>query len=72
MNCTVCFSLFVGLTCQSSKMPIGPFGEILGTTGTLETLGDGAANYKSKVIAPRNPKLVRGQQTEFKVNIYRY
>ena len=49
-------------------MPIGPFGEIIGTTGTLETLGDGAAKYKSKVIAPRNPKLVRGQHAEFKVN----
>ena len=48
-------------------MPIGPFGEIIGTTGTLDTLGEGAQNYKSKVVAPRNPKLVKGEQPEFKV-----
>ena len=49
-------------------MPIGPFGEIIGTTGTLDTLGEGAQNYKSKVIAPRNPKLVKGELPEFKVS----
>ena len=48
-------------------MPIGPFGEIIGTTGTLEGLADGLQKYKSKVIAPRNPKLVKGQLPEFKV-----
>lgn len=51
-------------------MPIGPFGEILGTTGTLEGLGDAAANYKSKVIAPRNPKLIKGEKPTFKVTEY--
>ena len=51
-------------------MPIGPFGEILGTTGTLEGLGDAAANYKSKVIAPRNPKLLKGEKPTFKVSEY--
>ena len=50
-------------------MPIGPFGEILGTTGTLDQLGEAAANYKSKVIAPRNPKLVRDGEAEFKVRL---
>ena len=49
-------------------MPIGPFGEIIGTTGTLEGLADGLRKYKSKVIAPRNPKLVKGQPPEFKVS----
>ena len=48
-------------------MPIGPFGEIIGTTGTLEGLGDATQNYKSKVIAPRNPKLIKGSQEKFKV-----
>ena len=49
------------------KMPIGPFGEILGTTGTLEFMGE-AMNYKSKVIAPRNPKLLRGEKPAFQVS----
>lgn len=40
-------------------MPLGPFGEVVGTTGTLEALGPDAQNYKTKVIAPRNPKLVK-------------
>ena len=48
-------------------MPIGPFGEIIGTTGTLECLGEAAANYKTKVVAPRNPKLIKGPKPEFKV-----
>ncbi|CAD5117498.1 DgyrCDS6267 [Dimorphilus gyrociliatus] len=48
-------------------MPIGPLGEILGTTGTLDTLSEKAKNYKSKVIAPRNPKLVREGEDEFKM-----
>lgn len=48
-------------------MPIGPLGEIIGTTGTLDTLSEKAKNYKSKVIAPRNPKLVKAGEDEFKV-----
>ena len=49
-------------------MPIGPFGEILGTTGTLENVSEQAvAKYKSKVVAPRNPKLIKGKENEFKV-----
>ena len=52
------------------KMPIGPFGEILGTTGTLETLGASAPQYKSKVIAPRNPKLLKGNEPALKVIIW--
>lgn len=40
-------------------MPLGPFGEILGTTGTLESLGPNTQKYKSRVTAPRNPKLVK-------------
>ena len=49
-------------------MPIGPFGEIIGTTGTLECLGEAVQNYKTKVVAPRNPKLMKGEQPEFKVH----
>ncbi|XP_069113582.1 hydrocephalus-inducing protein homolog isoform X2 [Argopecten irradians] len=45
-------------------MPLGPFGEVVGTTGTLEALGPEAANYKSKVIAPRNPKLLKPGDVE--------
>ena len=41
----------------------------MGTTGTLETLGEDAQNYKSKVVAPRNPKLVRAGEVEHKVRI---
>ncbi|CAL1528045.1 unnamed protein product [Lymnaea stagnalis] len=49
-------------------MPLGPFGEVLGTTGTLEALGPLAQNYKTKVVAPRNPKVVKEQNvTEFKM-----
>lgn len=52
-------------------MPLGPFGEILGTTGTLEVLSPQAKKYKSKVIAPRNPKLVKDYKPqEFKVIYY--
>ena len=48
-------------------MPLGPFGEVVGTTGTLEALGADAQTYRSKVIAPRNPKLVKGDEDEHKV-----
>lgn len=48
-------------------MPLGPFGEVVGTTGTLETLSEDAQNYKSKVVAPRNPKLVRADEVEHRV-----
>ncbi|XP_071173399.1 hydrocephalus-inducing protein homolog isoform X10 [Mytilus edulis] len=48
-------------------MPLGPFGEVVGTTNTLEALGPDAANYKSKVIAPRNPKLLKGDEEENKM-----
>ena len=48
-------------------MPLGPFGEVVGTTGTLESLGVDAMTYRSKVIAPRNPKLVKGDEDEHKV-----
>ena len=40
-------------------MPLGPFGEVLSSTGTLEGLSEKLKNYKSKVIAPRNPKLLK-------------
>ena len=57
-------------------MPLGPFGEVVGTTGTLEALGPDAQNYKTKVIAPRNPKLVRQDEPDHhKVNLtksYKY
>ena len=48
-------------------MPLGPFGEIVGSTGTLDMLRPVAQKYKSKVVAPRNPKVVRGEQPTFKV-----
>nr|KAG5712964.1 hypothetical protein BaRGS_021758 [Batillaria attramentaria] len=48
-------------------MPLGPFGEVVGTTGTLDTLSEEAQNYKSKVVAPRNPKLLRGDEPEYKM-----
>ncbi|XP_055892829.1 hydrocephalus-inducing protein homolog isoform X5 [Biomphalaria glabrata] len=43
-------------------MPLGPFGEVLGTTGTLDALGPVAQNYKTKVVAPRNPKLIKEEK----------
>lgn len=48
-------------------MPLGPFGEVVGTTGTLEALGPDASNYRSKVIAPRNPKLLKDHEEGHKV-----
>ena len=48
-------------------MPLGPFGEVVGTTSTLDALGPDAANYRSKVVAPRNPKLLKGDEEEIKV-----
>ena len=50
-------------------MPLGPFGEVVGTTGTLESLGPDAQTYRSKVVAPRNPKLVKGDEDEHKVMV---
>ena len=37
-------------------MPIGKFGEVI---GTMNTLGDREIIYDSKVVAPKNPKLLR-------------
>ena len=52
-------------------MPLGPFGEVVGTTATLEALGPDALNYKSKVIAPRNPKLIKQNETNIhKVSVF--
>ncbi|XP_074644164.1 hydrocephalus-inducing protein homolog [Tubulanus polymorphus] len=51
---------------------IGPFGEVLGTTGTLSCLGAAAPQFKSKVIAPRNPKLVKTDDDGFKLTPSRY
>ncbi|XP_013405663.1 hydrocephalus-inducing protein [Lingula anatina] len=48
-------------------MPIGPFGEIVGTTGTLEGVAEGAKNYKSNVVVPRNPKVVKPDEPGFKM-----
>lgn len=66
----ICFSYLHQLCdiCRSS-MPLGPFGEVVGTTGTLEALGIDGNAYKSKVIAPRNPKLLKqGEDEGFKVS----
>lgn len=40
---------------------------MVGTTGTLDTLGEEAQNYKSRVVAPRNPKLLRADEPEHKM-----
>ena len=48
-------------------MPLGPFGEIVGSTGTLDTLGPAAKNYRSNVVAPKNPKLLKKAQPALKV-----
>lgn len=51
-------------------MPLGPFGEVVGTTGTLEAIGIDNNAYKSRVVAPRNPKLLKqGENEGFKVCI---
>lgn len=51
-------------------MPLGPFGEVVGTTGTFESLGLDPMAYKSKVVAPRNPKLVKGDEDDHKVWVF--
>jgi len=48
-------------------MPVGPFGELIGSRGTMDVLGPAAQRYKSKVVAPRNPKRLKGEQFELKV-----
>jgi len=50
-------------------MPVGPFGELVGSRGTMDVLGPAAQKYKSKVVAPRNPKRLKGEQFELKVRI---
>ncbi|CAG5135279.1 unnamed protein product, partial [Candidula unifasciata] len=45
-------------------MPLGPFGEIMGTTGTLASLPLDVQKYRSHVVAPRNPKLVRHNELD--------
>ena len=50
-------------------MPIGPFGEVIGTTGTLDALTEVVQNYKTKVIAPRNPKLIKGKVPQLRVRL---
>ncbi|XP_053402100.1 hydrocephalus-inducing protein homolog isoform X11 [Mercenaria mercenaria] len=58
---------------SASSMPLGPFGEVVGTTGTLEALGIDGNAYKSKVIAPRNPKLLKqGEDEGFKMTPSKY
>lgn len=53
-----------------SSMPLGPFGEVVGTTGTLDAIGIDPNGYRSKVIAPRNPKLLKqGEDEGFKVSL---
>lgn len=51
----------------SATMPKGPFGEILGTTGTLDALPPEVRNYDTKVVQPRNPKLLREDEGTVKV-----
>ena len=60
--CLYIYIYFILSVCHSSKMPLGPFGEVVGTTATLEALGPDAQNYKTKVVAPRNPKLVKANE----------
>ncbi|PAA50321.1 hypothetical protein BOX15_Mlig000423g3, partial [Macrostomum lignano] len=53
-------------------MPLGPFGQVLGTTGTLDLLDPDARNYESHVVAPRNPKLLREDPPPFKMTPSQY
>ena len=50
------------------SMPLGPGeGTAAHTTATRESHGDHIQKYESKVVAPKNPKLVRkpNSQTQF-------
>jgi len=43
---------------------------VVGTTGTLTAIGVDPNAYRSKVIAPRNPKLLKqGEDEGFKVSL---
>ena len=52
-------------------MPTGVLGQMAGTAGPLHLggggVGDGSQRYKSKVVAPRNPRLVREEPSSSKV-----
>jgi len=45
----------------------GPFDELVGSRGRMDVLGPAAQKYKSKVVAPRNPKRLKGEQLQLKV-----
>lgn len=50
-------------------MPIGPFGEIVGTTNCLEGVSQAVLrNYKTKVQAPKNPKVVSEDDQQHKLS----
>jgi len=49
-------------------LPLCPFGELFGCGNTMDVLGPSAEKYKSKVIAPRNPKRLKVEQLHFKVS----
>lgn len=53
-------------------MPIGVFGEVVGTTGSLDEMPESVKNYPSKVAAPRNPKALRGEKEELKLSPSQY
>ena len=48
-------------------MPLGSFGETVGSRGPVDMLGPAAQKYKSKVVASRSPKRLKGDQRHFKV-----
>jgi len=48
-------------------VPVGPLDELVGCKGTMDVLTPAAQKCKSKVVAPRNPKRLKGQQLQSKV-----
>lgn len=49
-------------------MPIGPYGEIIGTTNCLDGVSEAALRqYKTKVNVPKNPKVVGDHEPKHKL-----
>jgi len=49
-------------------MPIGPYGEIIGTTNCLDGVSEAALkSYKSRVNVPKNPKVVSDDDPKHKL-----
>jgi len=49
-------------------MPIGPYGEIIGTTNCLDGVSDAVLKtYRTKVNVPKNPKVVSDDEPKHKL-----